>query len=88
LVRYGGEEFALIVRDQDAAAVNKTAERVRRFVESSEFTVGDKDLSVTISLGTSTLRPEGPCTPEELIAEADRNLYEAKARGRNRTVGI
>jgi diguanylate cyclase (GGDEF)-like protein len=88
LVRYGGEEFALIVRDQDAAAVNKTAERVRRFVESSDFSVGDTDLSLTISLGTSTLRPEGPATPEELIAEADRNLYEAKAQGRNRTVGI
>jgi diguanylate cyclase (GGDEF)-like protein len=88
LVRYGGEEFALIVRDQDAAAVNNTAERVRRFVEASDFSVGDKHMSITISLGTSTLRPEGPATPEELVAEADRNLYEAKARGRNRTVGI
>ena len=57
-------------------------------MESSDFSVGDTDLSLTISLGTSTLRPEGPATPEELIAEADRNLYEAKAQGRNRTVGI
>jgi diguanylate cyclase (GGDEF)-like protein len=88
LVRYGGEEFALIVRDQDAAAANRTAERARRFVESLEFPVGDEHLSLTISLGTSTLRPEGPATPDEFVAEADRNLYEAKAQGRNRTVGI
>lgn len=87
LARYGGEEFAIILRGHDEERAYTTAERVRAFVETLAFPLGDEHRSLTISLGISTLRPGGPATAEELVAEADANLYEAKSKGKNCTVG-
>lgn len=87
LARYGGEEFAVILRGQNEQRAFQTAERIRTFIEDNPFQVGDAELSLTISLGTSTLRAGGPTTTEEMIAEADKNLYEGKAQGKNRTIG-
>lgn len=87
LARYGGEEFAVILRGQNEQGAFRTSERLRKFIANQTFPVGDSELSLTISLGTSTLRPNGPNTTEEMLAEADRNLYEAKKRGKNCTVG-
>lgn len=87
LARYGGEEFAIILRGQGEEQAFMTAERVRIFVEGLAFPLGEGQRSLTISLGTSTLRPDGPSTADEIVAEADENLYKAKTEGRNRTVG-
>ena len=86
LARYGGEEFAVILRGHDEEQAYMTAERIRTYVEALAFPLGEGQRSLTISLGTSTLRPEGPSTADEVIAEADENLYKAKAKGRNCTV--
>lgn len=86
LARYGGEEFAIILRGHTERQAYLTAERIRTFVETLAFPVGEGQRSLTISLGTSTLRPEGRSTADEIVAEADENLYKAKAGGRNRTV--
>ncbi len=85
--RYGGEEFAVILRGHDEIRAYRTAERIRIFVEALAFPLGDGQRSLTVSLGTSTLRRDGPSSAEDIVAEADGNLYEAKARGRNCTVG-
>ena len=87
LARYGGEEFAIILRSQGEEQAFMTAERVRIFIEGLAFPLGEGQRSLTISLGTSTLRPDGPSTADEIVAEADENLYKAKTEGRNRTVG-
>jgi diguanylate cyclase (GGDEF)-like protein len=87
LARYGGEEFAAILRGQDEQGAFQTAERIRKIVEDHSVLVEDTKLSVTISLGTSTFCSSRPKSPEELIDEADHNLYKAKAEGKNRTVG-
>lgn len=87
LARYGGEEFAIILRGHSEEQAYLTAERVRIFVEALAFPLGEGQRSLTISVGTSTLRPEGPSTAEEIVAEADENLYKAKSLGRNCTVG-
>lgn len=87
LARYGGEEFAIILRGHNEQQALLTAERVRTFVEALAFPLGEGQRSLTISLGTSTLRPEGPSTADDIVAEADENLYKAKTGGRNRTVG-
>ncbi len=87
LARYGGEEFAIILRGQDEKQAFQTAERIRTFVESLRIAVDDAEVGLTISLGISTLRPDGPTTPEEIIEEADNNLYSAKEKGKNCTVG-
>ncbi len=85
LCRYGGEEFLLILRETDMTAALQCAERCRKVVEGASFPYRDNTIKVTLSAGVTTLTLEGPNTVEELIAEADKCLYEAKGRGRNQT---
>jgi diguanylate cyclase (GGDEF)-like protein len=83
--RYGGEELALILPHTDMAGSFAIAERIRTAIESMRITRVDQDgvLRVTASLGVAAFT-DG--TKEDLIAEADAALYEAKRRGKNRTV--
>ncbi|GAA2795803.1 hypothetical protein GCM10010470_33610 [Saccharopolyspora taberi] len=85
LARYGGEEFALLAFDVEPEAVPAIAERLRAAVAGAPVRVSDEDrLPVTVSVGAACAGR----TTEELIAEADRALYAAKAQGRDRvTVG-
>ena len=73
--RYGGEEFLILLPETDLPMAFEVAQRIRRAVE--------KELEVTLSLGVSTCR-EAMQNEEELIRSADRALYQAKRRGRNR----
>jgi two-component system cell cycle response regulator len=82
--RVGGEEFAVIMRDCTEPEGLQLAERLRRLVASTQFVYGGKVLPVTVSLGVSSFDPARHPSTLELIAEADRCLYEAKRRGRNR----
>jgi diguanylate cyclase (GGDEF)-like protein len=84
LARYGGEEFAVMLREQGADKAQVCADRCRRAVAQTPFTFNGQEIPVTISLGIATLFEGDFKTPEELIAEADRYLYKAKAGGRNR----
>jgi diguanylate cyclase (GGDEF)-like protein len=83
--RYGGEELALILPHTDMAGSFAIAERIRTAVESLRIPRLDDDgvLRVTASLGVAALS-DG--TKEDLIAEADAALYEAKRQGKNRTL--
>jgi diguanylate cyclase (GGDEF)-like protein len=78
LCRYGGEEFAVVMREcaEDEAVI--FAERVRRLVEAQPCRAGDVELRLTVSLGVATAIGGRPETPEDLIAAADRYLYRAK----------
>jgi len=82
--RVGGEEFAVIMRDCTEPEAMQLAERLRRLVASTQFVYGGKTLPVTISLGVSSFDPARHPRITELVEEADRCLYEAKRRGRNR----
>jgi len=74
-IRYGGEEFLVMLPETDLPSGQKAAERIRKAV--AEHT------TVTASLGVATLRlPE--CTLEQLVRMADQALYRAKEGGRNR----
>lgn len=84
LSRYGGEEFAVLVRGVTADDPLKIAERLRHQVSSSPIAVGDgASVDVTISVGTATFPLHGT-TQDELVMAADRALYAAKCKGRNR----
>jgi diguanylate cyclase (GGDEF)-like protein len=88
--RYGGEEVLLFLSGQNLEGAAATAERVRRSVEEQEFRSGEpkEKMSVTISCGVASYpvnaRPDRDW--RGIVEQADRALYEAKARGRNRVV--
>jgi diguanylate cyclase (GGDEF)-like protein len=83
--RYGGEEFVALLPDtgrEDAMAV---AEKLRDAI--SRITLRDIDAPISASLGVAML-PDEAETADELIRTADRALYTAKARGRNRVESV
>ncbi|WP_105431072.1 PleD family two-component system response regulator [Neorhizobium sp. T6_25] len=85
--RYGGEEFVVVMPDTDAMSAGAIAERLRSIIESQPFhlkTAGIM-LNITASLGLAC-STQGAETPEQLLKQADRALYEAKNSGRNRVV--
>ena len=84
--RYGGEEFALILPEVTGKGAMTTAEKLRKLVEKTPFEFEGERLAVTVSMGCGSLTKDMK-TPEELVAQADERLYEAKRAGRNRVVG-
>jgi diguanylate cyclase (GGDEF)-like protein len=83
--RYGGEELAVILPHTDLEGAYAIAERIRTSVESLRIPRMDGQgmLNITASLGVAASN-EGD--KDGLIAQADAALYEAKRRGKNRTI--
>lgn len=84
--RYGGEEFCVLMPHIDLPQAVEIAEAVREVIERLKFDA-DRKLTVTISTGVSDTK-YGAGTPVELIGQADRCLYDAKARGRNQVTSF
>jgi diguanylate cyclase (GGDEF)-like protein len=82
LARYGGEEFLVIAPDCSPAEAVRLAERILLRLRSTAIPLGEQEARVTASIGISA--GSFPFTSEELIALADRALYQAKAHGRDR----
>ena len=70
----------------DRAAV--MAERIREAVEVARFSFNGRTLSVTISIGVTTLSTDGKEDVDVLVSRADEALYAAKKSGRNRVVAF
>jgi diguanylate cyclase (GGDEF)-like protein len=83
LGRYGGEEFALIMTDTDEPTSAETAERLRALIADTGIDTRSGPVPVTISLGLTRLRPADEDITD-VLARADRALYDAKQSGRNR----
>jgi diguanylate cyclase (GGDEF)-like protein len=84
VARLGGEEFALVSNDLTRDTLLAQLDRFRRQIAETPIVAGSAAVTVTISAGVAHRR-EGQSF-EQLYAEADRALYRAKARGRNRIV--
>jgi diguanylate cyclase (GGDEF)-like protein len=84
--RYGGEEFAILIREGGLDEARDLAERVRAEVER-RFAGWRKDRGITISLGVAAQSQGEMDDPAELIAAADAALYAAKEAGRNTVRG-
>ncbi|MBI5626103.1 MAG: GGDEF domain-containing protein [Nitrosomonadales bacterium] len=82
LVRYGGEEFAMLLPDTDLEDAKVIAERLRVMIAESEIRYNEIFFRITISIGIAPTQHEEKL--EILIGEADRALYRAKELGRNR----
>ena len=89
LVRYGGEEFAVVLPSTSLAEGWSVAERIREAVvnRAVPHPLGTPAGFVTVSLGVAAVKP-ADCTAAALIEAADRCLYAAKRAGRNRTVTL
>lgn len=82
VIRYGGEEFLLLLPGINALEALPIIERLRKVVEGKEMVTTSGIIQVTMSAGLAEHRPR-IITPMELIDEADRKLYAAKQAGRN-----
>lgn len=85
-VRYGGEEFCLMLPETNAAGAMEVAERVRSGIANMAFMVRDEVVPVSISLGVASLLQNEQPDSEQLLQRADEALYAAKQAGRNRTM--
>lgn len=83
--RYGGEEFCIVLPQTSLSEAEVIAERMRERVATKEYPFGKSQPhgAVTVSIGISTFARHVD-TAEKVIAAADRALYNAKAKGKNR----
>jgi len=85
--RYGGEEFCIVLPETKIGNTSAVAERIRQRLAATELQCGDTSIAVTASIGIAGMDApdEGDTlSPAGLIERADRALYSAKNRGRNR----
>jgi diguanylate cyclase (GGDEF)-like protein len=80
--RFGGEEFLLVLPDTADAAAVRILDRLRAIIADLDWSAFSPGMRVTVSAGVASLRPDE--TADTFLARADRALYAAKARGRNR----
>jgi two-component system cell cycle response regulator len=92
LGRFGGEEFVVLLIDADLESASMVAHRIRAGVANQPFLLADgQGLAVTVSIGVAALDDfeRGHAVEEvaqQLVAQADGALYQAKQQGRNQVV--
>lgn len=85
VIRYGGEEFLIVLLDTNAEAAMDIAEKIRAKVEETKISLPGTMLRKTISIGVSEF-PADTDTFWQVVKFADVALYEAKSQGRNRVI--
>jgi diguanylate cyclase (GGDEF)-like protein len=82
--RFGGEEFAVVLRGVGLSGAARLAERLRQAVEREIIEYEDRHIPVTLSGGCASLECCPMPSADELVSLADRRLYLSKQGGRNR----
>jgi diguanylate cyclase (GGDEF)-like protein len=86
VARYGGEEFAVVIPDSGAPEAAARLEELRQRVAALVIPVpGGPPAGVTVSIGVAAWPGDGE-NVDAILVEADRRLYEAKRKGRNRVI--
>lgn len=86
LMRYGGEEFFLVLPNTNAHGAKEIAERILKRIAEQVVMVDGSSIQVSISIGCGTLRETKAKSESEFIQALDDALYRAKEKGRNRVV--
>lgn len=87
IARYGGEEFLICIPGANLDFALKTAECMRKAIESTPIMYEDKILSLTASFGICSIKTTENKSVDDLLKLADEKLYSAKRNGRNRVEG-
>ncbi|HEV8574019.1 MAG TPA: diguanylate cyclase [Dehalococcoidia bacterium] len=87
VVRFGGEEFVVIMPEAQPAAAMLAAERIRDSISGQALAVTDGDVAITVSIGVCTSDDEHEIEPDTMLACADKALRRAKTDGKNRVYG-
>jgi len=80
--RFGGEEFVILLNHCDAEFAMKKAEKLRQKIEQLK----PNDLTITSSIGVTTLIEGQKCSFDQMFSTADHGVYAAKEGGRNQVV--
>jgi len=84
VIRYGGDEFLVLLAHAGRYGARTFAERLRQGIREHPFEDGAHRVEVTINVGVATfLEEEGVVSAEDLLRVADERLYEAKQAGRS-----
>lgn len=84
IVRYGGDEYVIILPGQSAADARGTTERIRQCISDTPFLCEENiGVRVTASFGLATC-PTDAVSKLELLRQADNYLFRSKSQGRNR----
>lgn len=85
VARYGGEEFLICLPNTDSKKAYMVVERIRKAIERTIISVGNKKIQITGSFGLFTVKDK-KLAYTDLIKCADAKLYQAKNQGRNKVV--
>ena len=85
LIRYGGEEFLILLNDISIEESEIVAKKIKEAVYNKKIENKNTSLGIlTISVGVSSVLPNKNVSKEDFIKEADEALYKAKEKGRNK----
>ena len=87
LVRFGADEFVILLGNAGQRASKTAAERIRGRIEAHSFNCGEKEITLSVSIGVSTLKKEHVSAakdPWELVWTADGAMHLAKQKGPGR----
>jgi diguanylate cyclase (GGDEF)-like protein len=85
MARFGGDEFIVLLSETNNKGAQEMAERIRKAIEVSRFDIRGGDTNVTASLGVASY-PEDGGNLEVILDKADKAMYRAKQKGRNKVV--
>ena len=88
LVRYGGEEFLVLLPDVPGPGAVIVAGRLRKAVAAEPLNAAALSVPLTVSAGVAARLDEGPESVDALVQRAEEALALAKRRGRNRVVAL